>query len=855
MDKKILIWFLLMVSALVPLSLFFTGPMDLAKNMDGPALVVPAGRSLPLNIDRLPEWWTRFELNLRVKATQKCEDLRAVLATNPSGEKPILCNQENALFRFRINRGHKTGLLLFNPTNQDLILSKYSLNNYSAINTGPPRLAVLLTPYPVPAIPILKAILLALAVSVLTLPGLFLFRKRGFRRLKDWQIWIPIFFPWLILVFALSLLCTGRHLLLSWETLLTSCLPGYLFLCLSSRLFRKKLVVPLVTFLIMVVFCLLVGTVLGVGIPPEVFGVELIYQTHYIITAQYAGAAYLLLAVILYRKRKDWFSPERHLFLSSIWFVFLPAIIIYLANGHSGYGGDNTFNGLLPWKIIQGEGLYFSKEYVAAKGGYGLLEIGEAFLPTFPIGPGFLGLPTALIQYFFSPEPIQKLVAWNQKVTAVWIAALSAALIFQMVYLLGRKIWLSLLLSAAFALGTTQVTISAAVLWQHGPAVLLLCLGLFFLVKGQQKDVSFYPLAALPLAFLPLMRPQTVLFYLAGLMSVMILQPRMMLRFLLWSLPGITVILWVNLGLYHSLLGGYGYQASGENFTTPLLEGVMGSLFSPNRGLFVLSPFLILGIIGGGILWARRSVMAICFSLAALFFFLVHAKYGHWHGGYCVGPRFTSELVPILVLFSVSFFLAFRNSLVRLMGWMFVCFSIAITLPGFFFMREQGQWNVFPDVDRFRQERIWDYRDWLPIHFRHYLGLKYFKETPAYAFVINSQEPLKSREHQYRVKVALDKEPTEIIKVNQIPLKKGIYQIRFKGDAQYSTGATADIILGFIGQKTEETTRPIEQKPSFTLSHRLEVEKQTAIDIRLKVSGQGTLICDTVRIIPMNGSK
>ena len=59
------------------------------------------------------------------------------------------------------------------------------------------------------------------------------------------------------------------------------------------------------------------------------------------------------------------------------------------------------------------------------------------------------------------------------------MAALSAACSFQMIYLLSRKLWLSLLLTAAFALGTTQLTISAAELWQHGPAVLLFCLGLF----------------------------------------------------------------------------------------------------------------------------------------------------------------------------------------------------------------------------------------------------------------------------------------------------------------------------------------------------------------------------------------
>jgi len=622
---------------------------------------------------------------------------------------------------------------------------------------------------------------------------------------------------------------------------------------MQSGLFRNQIFIPLLIVLIIATFAVLIGTVLGVGLPIKDFGPQLIYQTHFTKTAKWTGLVYLILAMGLYWRKKEWFSPERHLFLSSIWFVFLPSLVIYLANGHSGYGGDVTFNSLLPWRIIQGEGLYFSKEYVASKGSWGLLEVGNAFLPTFPMGPGFFGLPTALIQYLWSPEPIHKLISWNQKVTAVWIAALSAAVIYQIIFLISRKLWLSLLLTAAFALGTTQVTVSAAVLWQHGPAVLLLCLGLFFMIKGQLQDPSFYPLAALPLAFLPLIRTQTVLFYLAGLASVAILQPKKILQFLLWSLPGVGLTLWVNLGLYHSLLGGYGYQASGNDFATPLLEGVLGSLFSPNRGLLVFSPFLILGIIGWGIEWVKRSVVAISFGLAAVLFFLVHAKYGHWHGGYCVAPRFSSELVPILVFFSVYWFLEIRRPLARLAGWTLVLISIAITLPGFFFMLEQGQWNVFPDVDYYRNERVWDYRDWLPIHYRHYLGLVHFKETPAYPFVIiGSPEPLKSKVHHYRVKVNLEKTPLEVVKLTNIPLKKGDYQIVFKGDAENSTEAIADFIIGFIGHKIEERSLPIERKPSFALSHTIKVEKPVSVDVRLKVSGQGTLILDTVQIIPVD---
>ena len=402
MGKKILIWYLLMASVLVPLSLFFTGPMDIAKNMDGPGPVVPAGKPLQLDTSLVPKWWTRFDLILRCKSAQNCGDLRVIIAPGTTGEKPIRCNQENALFRLQSNTGPPPAITLFNPTNQDMIITKYSLNNYSAINTGPPRLAVLLTPYAVPAFPVLTALFLALATSFSFLPALILFWNRGVRRITQWPLWIPLFFPWVVLILAGTLLIRNRHLLLSWETLLLIPFPGYLFLALTSRFFRERLFVPLLVALIIAKFGVLMGTVLGVGLTVKNFGPELVYQTHFTKTAHYAGLIYLVLAMGLHWRKKDWFSPEKHLFLSSIWLIFLPLLIIYLANGYSEYNGDNTFNSILPWRIIQGEGLFFSKAYVATKGSWGLLEVGNAYLPTFPIGPGFLGLPTALIQYFFS---------------------------------------------------------------------------------------------------------------------------------------------------------------------------------------------------------------------------------------------------------------------------------------------------------------------------------------------------------------------------------------------------------------------------------------------------------------------
>ncbi len=84
-------------------------------------------------------------------------------------------------------------------------------------------------------------------------------------------------------------------------------------------------------------------------------------------------------------------------------------------------------------------------------------------------------------------------------------------------------------------------------------------------------------------------------------------------------------------------------------------------------------------------------------------------------------------------------------------------------------MHQQGQENVSPDEDRYRQERDSDHRDWLSIDFWHYLDLVHFKVIPAYAFVIHSREPVKAKETYSRLKVVLDKTPIEIVKITNLP--------------------------------------------------------------------------------------
>jgi hypothetical protein len=77
-------------------------------------------------------------------------------------------------------------------------------------------------------------------------------------------------------------------------------------------------------------------------------------------------------------------------------------------------------------------------------------------------------------------------------------------------------------------------------------------------------------------------------------------------------------------------------------------------LFSPAYGLFAFSPVLVLGLVGVGLLWARRKgparrdaalVTAVCVLM-----FLFLAGMSNWRAGWCVGPRYIATVAPFLML-------------------------------------------------------------------------------------------------------------------------------------------------------------------------------------------------------------
>jgi hypothetical protein len=107
-----------------------------------------------------------------------------------------------------------------------------------------------------------------------------------------------------------------------------------------------------------------------------------------------------------------------------------------------------------------------------------------------------------------------------------------------------------------------------------------------------------------------------------------------------------------NLGYAYSTLWTEEHQAGFMSLTIPSAESIWGITFSDFRGLFLLSPLLLLSVSGFLAWWQSRRLRAEWWlaSTASLGMIWFNASSAMWWGGFAVGPRYLLPGVPFLVL-------------------------------------------------------------------------------------------------------------------------------------------------------------------------------------------------------------
>jgi hypothetical protein len=234
-----------------------------------------------------------------------------------------------------------------------------------------------------------------------------------------------------------------------------------------------------------------------------------------------------------------------------------------------------------------------------------------------------------------------------EKVSASILMAISAALFY---LLLRRRAGprLTLLLTVAYALGTTTWVISSQALWQHGVAELLVICALL-LLTGQCTRGRVIAIGVV-LGLMACNRPPDSLIALAlgayGLWWARRFAPLLIASALLPLVP----LFIYNLAIVGHLAGAYGLVGNASFFQHNPLQGLAGLLFSPTRGLFVFSPFLLYVPFCLPRIVRDKSTRAITMAaLAAVVLLLLLYAPSDWRQGGSWGPRWLTDIVPLLV--------------------------------------------------------------------------------------------------------------------------------------------------------------------------------------------------------------
>lgn len=217
---------------------------------------------------------------------------------------------------------------------------------------------------------------------------------------------------------------------------------------------------------------------------------------------------------------------------------------------------------------------------------------------------------------------------------AIWPATLSAVLATAAAMgVLGltfvqigslREAWAAALIAG---LGTSAWSVASAELFQHGPAMLWIALGVY--LSSQQRYWS----SGLAFGAAILTRPITAAIPAAVGLGIGAYKRAFtpIAQVGLASILGVTALLLYNRLVFGSLSIAGGYSAAfGDRLTSlellSFFKNVLGGLFDPAQGFLILSPFFILLVPGLGRAWRRSDPWVRAAAIGGLVYLLLQFK-------------------------------------------------------------------------------------------------------------------------------------------------------------------------------------------------------------------------------------
>jgi hypothetical protein len=411
-------------------------------------------------------------------------------------------------------------------------------------------------------------------------------------------------------------------------------------------------------------------------------------------------------------------------------------VFVYMINGRDLGSYDTVSTTILPLCILRGDGIYLDNELLGIRRSNvpvpDYLTISHGRLVTlYPVGPALVAVPfiapqVALLDLCRPGWDKDRRVAIAESLV---MAKRSMAVVVALAGVILHRLLLALgvgraALPAVFAacLGSDLWTVGSQALWQHGPAALSLITAIALLHPQPIGRLRLAVTGAFT-ALLVACRLMDIVFSAAIVAWLAWTNWRGLRWFLPAPILAGVALLSYNLWFFDTILGG---QAKLEQFHTKthgvsgtwsshLVDGLLGTLMSPNRGLLVFSPWIAVALVTLFVPTVRRRLFAhslICVMTASLIpYLIILSKYSVWWGGHCFGPRYWTDVIPlfaILFAYGLDWMLARSRVLVAIAA-VAVSFSIAVQLIGAFCY--PSSWNLQPRNVDLHHERLWDWHD------------------------------------------------------------------------------------------------------------------------------------------------
>lgn len=263
------------------------------------------------------------------------------------------------------------------------------------------------------------------------------------------------------------------------------------------------------------------------------------------------------------------------------------------------------------------------------------------------IAPLYLPAVSYLEARNWNPLLLDKVARIMEKLCASLLTAASVAL-FYLVLRRRSTPRIAALLTVLYAFGTTTWVISSQALWMHGLAQLLI-VATMLLITGRSSPARAVMAGFLCALIAVNRQPDAILSACLGLYGLWWAGRRVPL-FVISGLIPVALIVAYNLELVGNIAGAYALVDRTASYSDSVTEGIAGLLFSPMRGLFIFSPFLLfvplflMPVLREPRMRGLTILMATAVAVQVVLYGFID-----WRQGASWGPRWLTEIVPMLI--------------------------------------------------------------------------------------------------------------------------------------------------------------------------------------------------------------